>query len=312
MSARSFAGTADCACGPGKVWLVGAGPGDPELLTLKAVRVLGIADVVLVDDLVNRAILVHVREGARVIEVGKRGGCKSTPQAFIERLMIAEAKAGNTVVRLKGGDPFIFGRGGEEAEALHAAGIRCEIVNGITSGLAAASSAAVPLTHRERARGVAFVTAHAAGEDEPDWAALVKTRMTIVIYMGVSRVGALGKALIAAGLAESTPVLVVENASLPRERQLRTRVDRLAEDIAAREIASPAIMVIGEVARENGESTRDASGDLRSGESGTDDGRRSANGVRDGRAQSKNANVLVSMLSRGGASAGVSGSSNAL
>ena len=253
------------------------------MLTLKAVRVLGMADVVLVDDLVNRAILVHVREGARVIKVGKRGGCKSTPQAFIERLMIAEARAGNTVVRLKGGDPFIFGRGGEEAEALQAAGIRCEIVNGITSGLAAASSAGVPLTHRELAQGVALVTAHAAGENEPDWAALVKTRMTLVIYMGVSRVAALEKALIEAGLAGSTPVLVVENASLPRERQLRTRMDRLAQDVAAREIASPAIMVIGEVAREKSEEL-----------------------------QSKNANVLVSMLSRGGASAGVLGSSNAL
>src|SRR5918997_6725024 len=117
---------------PGKVWLVGAGPGDPELLTLKAVRVLASADVVLVDDLVNRAILVHIREGARVIKVGKRGGCKSTPQAFIEKLMVAEAQAGRTVVRLKGGDPCIFGRGGEEAEALTRAGIDCEIVNGIT------------------------------------------------------------------------------------------------------------------------------------------------------------------------------------
>src|SRR5215210_6265646 len=115
----------------GKVYLVGAGPGDPELLTLKAVRVLGMADVVLVDDLVNRAILVHIREGARVVKVGKRGGCKSTPQAFIERLMVAEALAGRTVVRLKGGDPFIFGRGGEEAETLARAGIDCEIVNGI-------------------------------------------------------------------------------------------------------------------------------------------------------------------------------------
>ena len=283
MIVTPYLDTPSCACRPGKVWLVGAGPGDPELLTLKAVRVLGIADVVLVDDLVNRAILVHVREGARVIKVGKRGGCKSTPQAFIERLMIAEARAGNTVVRLKGGDPFIFGRGGEEAEALQAAGIRCEIVNGITSGLAAASSATVPLTHRELAQGVAFVTAHAAGENEPDWAALVKTRLTLVIYMGVSRVGALEKAVIEAGLAGSTPVLVVENASLPRERQLRTRMDRLAHDVAAHEIASPAIMVIGEVAREKSEEL-----------------------------QSKNANVLVSILSRGGAPAGVLGSSNAL
>ena len=237
----------------GKVWLVGAGPGDPELLTLKAIRVLGAADVVLVDDLVNRAILVHCREDARVVRVGKRGGCKSTPQAFIERLMIAEAKAGHAVVRLKGGDPFVFGRGGEELEALEHAGVACEAVNGITSGLAAATGAGVPLTYRGIAQGVIFVTAHGTGENEPDWAALAKTRMTLVVYMGVARCGAIEGALLRAGLSPATPVLVVENATLPRERQLRTRLDALAGDVAAHEISSPAIMVIGEVAREQRE-----------------------------------------------------------
>ena len=232
----------------GKVYLVGAGPGDPELLTLKAVRVLGTADVVLVDDLVNRAILVHAREEARVLRVGKRGGCKSTPQAFIERLMISEAQAGHTVVRLKGGDPFIFGRGGEEVEALARAGIECEVVNGITAGLAAATSAGVPLTHRSFTRSVTFVTAHAS-EHEPDWEALVKSGTTLVVYMGVARREAVQQALLAAGLAGSTPVAIVENASVPRERRLCTRLDRLARDIEAHDIASPAIMVIGEVAR---------------------------------------------------------------
>ena len=235
---------------PGKVYLVGAGPGDPELLTLKAVRVLGMADVVLVDDLVNRAILVHIREGARVVKVGKRGGCQSTPQAFIEKLLVAEAKAGNVVVRLKGGDPFIFGRGGEESETLRAAGVECEIVNGITSGLAAATSANVPLTHRAHSRGVIFVTAHTAAGEEPDWRALAASGMTLVVYMGVSRCEALQSSLIAAGLAGSTPVAVVQDASLPRERQLRTTLSRLAHDIAANETERPAIMVIGEVARE--------------------------------------------------------------
>ena len=234
----------------GKVYLVGAGPGDPELLTIKAVRVLGYADVLLVDDLVNRAILVHAREDARIVRVGKRGGCKSTPQAFIERLMITEAKAGRVVVRLKGGDPFIFGRGGEEADALDRAGIEWEVVNGITSGLAAASAARVPLTCREESQGVVFVTAHGTGANEPDWAALARTRMTLVIYMGVARCGAVQSALISAGVASSTPILVVENASLPRERQLRTRLDRLARDIETQDVSSPAIMVIGEVARE--------------------------------------------------------------
>ena len=235
---------------PGKVWLVGAGPGDPELLTLKAVRILGAADVVLVDDLVNRAILVHIREGARVIKVGKRGGCKSTPQAFIERLLVSEAKAGNTVVRLKGGDPVIFGRGGEEAEVLRDAGIECEVVNGITSGLAAATSAGVPLTHRAHAQGVVFVTAHAADDDAPDWAVLAKSGMTLVVYMGVARSRAVQCALIDGGLPGSTPVIVVQDASLPRERQLRTTLERLSDEVAAHEIESPAIMVIGEVARE--------------------------------------------------------------
>jgi uroporphyrin-III C-methyltransferase len=234
----------------GKVYLVGAGPGDPELLTLKALRVLGAADVVLVDDLVNRAILVHLRKDARLIRVGKRGGCKSTPQAFIERLIIAEAKTGRSVVRLKGGDPFIFGRGGEEAEALRCAGIECEVVNGITSGLAAASAAGVPLTHRNAAQGVIFVTAHGTGDNEPDWAALVKTKMTLVVYMGVARCAAVQRALLEAGLTRSTPTLIVENATLPRERQLRTTLERLSADVAAHEIESPAVMVIGEVARE--------------------------------------------------------------
>jgi uroporphyrin-III C-methyltransferase len=235
----------------GKVYLVGAGPGDPELLTLKAVRVLGSADVVLVDDLVNRAILVHIREDARVVKVGKRGGCKSTPQAFIERLLVSEAKAGRTVVRLKGGDPFIFGRGGEEAEALARAGIHCEIVNGITAGLAAATSAGVPLTHRRCANGVVFVTAHAAAENAPDWAALARSGMTLVVYMGVATCSVLQETLISSGLAGSTPVAVIQDATLARERQIRTTLQHLARDVATHEIESPAIMVIGEVAREH-------------------------------------------------------------
>jgi uroporphyrin-III C-methyltransferase len=231
----------------GKVYLVGAGPGDPELLTLKAVRVLGCAAVVLVDDLVNRAVLVHIRETARVIRVGKRGGCNSTPQAFIERLMISEAKAGHTVVRLKGGDPFIFGRGGEEIAALARAGVEYEVVNGITAGLAAATSAGIPLTHRGFTQSVTFVTAHAS-DNEPDWEALVKSRTTLVVYMGVARCGHVQGSLLAAGLPASTPVAIVENASVPRERRFCTRLDRLVQDVRAQEIASPAVMVIGEVA----------------------------------------------------------------
>jgi uroporphyrin-III C-methyltransferase len=166
-------------------------------------------------------------------------------------LLIAEAKAGRIVVRLKGGDPFIFGRGGEELEALQRAGVQCEVVNGITSGLAAATAAGVPLTHRAVSQGVVFVTAHTTEDEERDWAALVQTRMTLVVYMGVARCGAIERALLRAGLAPATPILVVENATLPRERQLRTRLDTLAGDVTAHEISSPAIMVIGEVAREH-------------------------------------------------------------
>jgi uroporphyrin-III C-methyltransferase len=237
--------------GAGKAYLVGAGPGDPELLTLKAVRVLGMADVVLVDDLVNRAVLVHIREGARVVHVGKRGGCKSTPQDFIERLLVAEARAGRTVVRLKGGDPFVFGRGGEEAEALAQAGIDYEVVNGITSGLAAATSAGIPLTHRTLSQGVVFVTAHAAAGQEPDWAALAASRMTLVIYMGVARCGGIQAALLSAGLSSTTPVAVIENATLFRERQVRTTLGQLAHDVVAVDIEAPAIIVIGDVARQS-------------------------------------------------------------
>jgi uroporphyrin-III C-methyltransferase len=234
----------------GKVYLVGAGPGDPELLTLKAVRVLGSADVVLVDDLVNKATFVHMREGVRVINVGKRGGCKSTPQDFVERLLIAEAKAGRTVVRLKGGDPLIFGRGGEEAAALERAGVAYEVVNGITSGLAAATSAGVSLTHRGFGHGVAFVTAHASDAGEPDWNALAASGVTLVVYMGVARSRNVQTKLIAAGMLPDTPVAIIENATLPRERQLRTTLGKLADDIAVHALESPAIMLIGEVARE--------------------------------------------------------------
>src|SRR5437868_4311587 len=157
----------------GKVTLVGAGPGDPDLLTLKALKAIRAATVLLVDDLVSPDVVAHASPKARIVYVGKRGGCKSTPQAFIEKLMLMAAREGENVVRLKGGDPFIFGRGGEEAEHLRDAGIEVEIVNGITSGLAAVTSLGVPLTHRDHAHGVVFVTGHAQpGSNGPDWPVL--------------------------------------------------------------------------------------------------------------------------------------------
>jgi uroporphyrin-III C-methyltransferase len=232
----------------GKVWLVGTGPGDPELLTLKAVRVMGMADVALVDDLVNPATLAHLPGHARVIHVGKRGGCKSTPQVFIEKLLVAEAQNGNCVVRLKGGDPFVFGRGGEETAALDAAGIHWEVVSGITSGIAAPAAAGIPVTHRDAGRGVAFVTGHTRDGAAVDWDALARSGLTLVIYMGVAHCADIVAGLRAGGLRADLPVAVIQHATLPRQRVIATTLAQLAVDIKIHSIGSPAILVIGEVA----------------------------------------------------------------
>jgi uroporphyrin-III C-methyltransferase len=238
----------------GKCTLVGAGPGDPELLTVKAVRAIQAATVLLVDDLVNDEIVrTYARPSARVVYVGKRGGCKSTPQAFIEKLMVSAAQEGHQVVRLKGGDPFIFGRGGEEVEALRAAGIDVSVVNGITSGLAAVTSLGVPLTHRDAAHGVVFVTGHAKPDDAgTDWQALAATahqaRLTLVIYMGVSGVQNIQADLLT-GLPATTPVAVIQNASLPTQRQAVTTLGNLAAVVRREGMASPSVIVVGDVVR---------------------------------------------------------------
>lgn len=231
----------------GRVYLVGAGPGDPELLTLKAVKALGAADVILVDELVNRAVLAHAPAHARIIEVGKRGACRSTPQALIERLMLAEARAGRTVVRLKGGDPCLFGRAGEEQAALARAGIAVEIVNGVTAGIAAPTALGIPVTHRDACRGVIFVTGHASAREAPDWQALAATGLTLIIYMGVARLALIVEELLAAGLAAATPVAVIENATLPAQRSITSTLRDAAAAVARAGLASPAIVVIGEV-----------------------------------------------------------------
>jgi uroporphyrin-III C-methyltransferase len=240
----------------GRCLLVGAGPGDPELLTLKALRALREATVLLVDDLVSDAVLALALEGRdpapRVVHVGKRGGCASTPQAFIERLMIGEARRGETVVRLKGGDPFVFGRGGEEAEHLRAEGIEVEVVHGITAGLAAAGALGVPLTHRSHAQGVMFVTGHAKdGGQEPHWptlAAAAAQGLTLVIYMGVAQAARLQQGLLAA-LPPHTPAAAVQHISLPQQRHVVTRLDRLADTLHDEGIGSPAILIVGDVLR---------------------------------------------------------------
>ena len=227
------------------VTLIGAGPGDPELLTLKAARVLGAADVVLVDELVNRGCLAHVRAGAKVIEVGKRGGCKSTPQAFIEKLLILYAKEKKNVVRLKGGDPFIFGRGGEEVEALRAHGIEVEIIPGVTAGTAVPASLGIPVTHREFARGVTFVTGHTKDGTEPDWQALARTRTTLVIYMGLKGLTRILSSLRAAGMDAAIPACIIENGTLHNQRQRVATLGTLSGD----GFAGPALIVIGDVER---------------------------------------------------------------
>jgi uroporphyrin-III C-methyltransferase len=242
----------------GSCTLVGAGPGDPELLTIKAVKAIQAATVLLVDDLVSESILAsYAQPGARIVHVGKRGGCKSTPQAFIERLMITAVREGETVVRLKGGDPFIFGRGGEEVEHLREAGIECTVINGITAGLAAVTSLGVPLTHRDHAQGVVFVTGHAktgasAHEDATDWRALAATahsaRLTLVIYMGVAGAGHIERELLQ-GLPGDTPVAVIQHASLPQQRHVTATLERLQACIAEAGLASPAVIIVGDVLR---------------------------------------------------------------
>jgi uroporphyrin-III C-methyltransferase len=231
----------------GKVWLVGAGPGDPELLTLKAVRALQQAQIVMIDDLVNPAVLEHC-PNARVISVGKRGGCRSTPQAFIHRLLLRYSRQGKCVVRLKGGDPCIFGRGSEEADWLQQFGIEVEMVNGITAGLAGATNCGIPLTLRGVSRGVTLITAHTQDDSTLNWAALAQGGTTLVVYMGVAKLSEIQDSLLAGGMRGDMPVAMIENASLPSQRECRSNLAKMQLDALDFQLKSPAILVIGEVA----------------------------------------------------------------
>jgi len=230
----------------GEVWLVGAGPGDPELLTLKALKALQRADVVVHDGLVTEAILDLAPATARRLSVAKRKSRHSYAQDEINRLLVAFAREGLTVVRLKGGDPFIFGRGGEELEACRAAGVVCHVVPGVTAALAAGASAGAPLTHRGAAQAVTFVTGHAAAGGAPDldWASLARPNQTVVVYMGVSMAGPIAARLIEAGRAGSTPALIVEDASLPTEWRIVTTLAGLPA--AAQGVSGPALLIVGE------------------------------------------------------------------
>lgn len=235
---------------PGEVWLVGAGPGDPDLLTLRAVAAIGEADVILHDRLAVAA-LAHARPDAVRVAVGKRKGAAELPQAEITRRLIAEARAGRRVVRLKGGDPFLFGRGGEETAALTAAGIPWRVVPGVTSGTAAPAAAGIPLTHRGLASAVTFVTGHDESGGLPgsvDWEALARLGGTIAAFMALTRLDEIALRLLAAGRAPETPVAVIAQGTLPGQAVLRTTLG--ACTLAARRAAlsTPALVVIGEVA----------------------------------------------------------------
>ena len=230
----------------GAVWLVGAGPGDPDLLTIKALKALQGAQVVVHDGLVSDEILGLAPAGARKISVAKRKSRHSYSQDEINRMLTAFALEGLKVVRLKGGDPFIFGRGGEELEACREAGVVCHVVPGVTAALAAAASAGAPLTHRGAAQAVTFVTGHAAkgGEPDLDWESLAKANHTVVVYMGLSMAAPIAARLMAAGRAGSTPALVVENASRADERRIVTTLAGLAAAAAA--LSGPALLIVGE------------------------------------------------------------------
>lgn len=241
------------------VHLVGAGPGDPELLTLKAVRVLRAASVILIDDLVGETVLASVLEDGetradtarpRIVNVGKRGGCASTPQAFIEKLMVREALAGEKVVRLKGGDPLVFGRAGEEMRALRDAGLQVEVVNGITSGLAAVNSLGTGWTDRRHAQGVLLVTGHAQpGSAGPDWDAIGRVAasgVTLVIYMGITQAGRIADAL-RRHLGDEIPAAVVQHASTAQQRMALVTLGTLVDTLEREGFGSPAVLVVGRV-----------------------------------------------------------------
>ncbi|MEZ5912361.1 MAG: uroporphyrinogen-III C-methyltransferase [Paracoccaceae bacterium] len=234
----------------GQVWLVGAGPGDPELLTLKALRLIHDADVVVHDRLVSDAIMALVPAATRRIDVGKLPRCHRVPQDAINQLLVDLALNGLNVVRLKGGDPLIFGRGSEEAEALRAAAVAVSYVPGITAAQGAASATGVPLTHRGLATGVRYVTGHRARDAalNLDWASLACPDTTLVVYMGVANIAEIALQLMRHGLPPDLPVLAVASATTPNEARHLSNLGRIGADVAALELAAPVLFVIGRVA----------------------------------------------------------------
>jgi uroporphyrin-III C-methyltransferase len=232
----------------GRVILVGAGPGDPDLLTVKAARVLGQADVVVHDGLLDPRVWDLVPPEARRISVAKSRDRHTLPQDGINALLVAEAKAGHLVVRLKGGDPFIFGRGGEEVAACTAAGVPVEVVPGVSAGLGCAAEAMLPLTHRDFASSVSFVAGTCQGLREQDWRGLAGPGRTLVVYMGVATAGAIAEKLMADGVSPDMPVAILERGTMQGGRALRTLLADLPDAVERRGVKSPALIVVGRVA----------------------------------------------------------------
>ena len=236
--------------GAGKVYLVGAGPGDPELLTMKAVRVIGEADAVVYDRLVPQGILDMIRDGVTRINVGKRADFHPVPQAEINEILVRLARAGRIVVRLKGGDPFIFGRGSEEAAELEASGIPYEVVPGITAAQGCAASARIPLTHRGLSTGVRFVTGHRRANEplDLDWKSLADPDTTLAVYMGLANVEEIALRLIAEGLPRATPVLAMCQGTTAQELRLCTSLEALPAAVRGIAFSGPVLFIIGRVA----------------------------------------------------------------
>jgi uroporphyrin-III C-methyltransferase len=238
----------------GKVYLIGAGPGDPKLLTIRAVEALGESDAIVYDYLVNPQVLAHARRGVELIYAGKRAGRDSIPQSEINRILIEQAQSGRTAARLKGGDPFIFGRGGEEAEALVEAGVSWEVIPGISAGVAAASYAGIPLTHRDYASTVAFVTGHdsLSSRRGVDWERAARAADTLVIFMCAETIGKIARALVESGRARSTPIAIIRWATYPFQEIYSGTLEDIAESSASKDlgrlnIKPPAIAIVGDV-----------------------------------------------------------------
>lgn len=232
----------------GKVWLVGAGPGDPELLTLKAARLLEQADAVVYDHLVGRGVLAMINPAAQQIYAGKQSSRHALPQEEINALLVKLAREGRQVIRLKGGDPFVFGRGGEELETLAAAGIAFEVVPGVTAATGCAAYAGFPLTHRNHAQSVTFVTGHLKdGTVNLDWPALARPRQTVVFYMGIGAADEICRQMMAHGLPSLTPAAVIRNGTLSTQQTLLASLGTLPHRIIESGIKPPALIVVGSV-----------------------------------------------------------------